>query len=179
MKGLTLLELIIASAISVIAGGLLVLVMYNSTTLFRHQSSKISEGLNLNDALLQIRSVIKQAAAVEDFSGPEKLVLRVASHDFSGNIIDNTFDQFMFYLDGNKLRFKVFPDALSFRKSEDQILSTSVDSMLFMYFNSASPPVEVPPVSAAKIRVSLTLKQQIGSVFEVITDQTEVNLRND
>ena len=179
-KGLTLIEVLVAMGIATVAGMLLVVIIVNSAGLFTRQSSKVSGGLSINDALLQIRGSIKQASAVvgQYISGPityttgvSQLVLKVSSIDSSGNIIANTYDFFVFFVDQGSLHFKTFPDSSSFRKAADQVLSIGVDSLNFQYFNSANPPVEIAPVSATKVRITLILKQNIAT--------SEADLRND
>ena len=179
VRGLTLIEVLIAMGIATAAGVLLLVIIVNSAGLFTQQSSKVQEGLNINDALSTLRGDIKQASSVADTSSASQLVLKVSSIDNLGNIIDNTFDLFVLYLDQGSIHLKIFPDATSSRKTADRILSTSVDSLRFQYLSAASPPVEVTPVSASKVRVTLTLKQKIGTKFEISTATTEANLRND
>ena len=187
-KGLTLIEVLISMSIAVIVGVLLVVIIVNSAGLYSQESSKLSEGLNINDALSQVRGSIKDASAIVASynsgsttytSSATQLVLKMPSIDSSNNIIANTFDYFVFFLDQNKLRFKTFTDSTSFRKNQDQIFSTSVNSLTFQYFNSANPPVEVIPISAARVKVTLTLKQKNGNVVEQKTATTEASLRND
>ncbi len=188
-KGLTLLEVLVAMGIATIAGTLLMVIMINSAGLFSQQSSKVQQGLSINDALSTIRESIKQASSVADqytngsttyTTGTNQLVLKVFSVDSSGNIVENTFDYFVFFLDQNSLRFKVFPDSLlSSRGMADQIFSTMVENLNFQYLNSAIPPIEVIPQNAAKVRISLTLKQKNGLNFETSTATSEANLRND
>lgn len=186
--GFTLIEILVVMGIATVAGVLLVVIMVNSAGLFTEQSSKVEQGLKINDALSEVRSSVKQANAVAEnytgggsvyVSGLSQLVLKVLSEDSSGNIIDNTFDYFVFFLDQNLLHFKIFPDPVSSRKLADRILSNMADSVNFQYFNSANPPVEVTPVNAAKVRITLTLKQKNGLNFEVQTGTSEANLRND
>lgn len=170
-RGLTLVEVLVAVGISTIVGTLLLVVIVNSAGLFSQQSSKVQEGLSVNDALSSLRGSIKQASAVENTSGVDRIVLKVPAIDSFGNIIDKTSDNFYFYLDQNYLHFKIDPNALSSRKASDQILSNFVSNLNFQYFNLAIPPAEVTPVIAAKVRITLTLKQD--------TATTEANLRND
>lgn len=187
-RGLTLIEILVAMGIATVAGVLLVVIIVNSAGLSTEQSSKVQEGLNINDALLQVRSSIKQASAVVASytsgsitytTSASQLVLKVSSIDASNNIIANTFDFFVFFQDQSYLHFKIFPDPLSSRKASDRIFSTSVNSLIFQYFNSATPPVEVTPTSATKVRITLTLKQKIGLNYETQTATSEANLRND
>lgn len=186
--GLTLIEVLVAMGIATMVGVLLVVIIVNSAGLFKQQSSQVQEGLNINDALAQVRSSTKQASAIASTytggsttytTGPSQLVLKVSSIDSSGNIIENTDDYFVFFQDQNYLRFKTFPDPVSFRKASDRIFSTSLDNLIFKYFNSANPPAEVPPESAIKVRITLTLKQRNGASFETNTATSEANLRND
>lgn len=187
-RGLTLIEVLITMGIATVAGVLLVVIMVNSAGLFTQQSSKVQEGLNINDALLEVRSSIKQANAVASeytgggstyTTGGSQLVLQVLSIDSLGNIIDNTLDYFVFFQDQNLLRFKIFPDPSSSRKPVDRLLSTMAESLNFQYFNSASPPIEVTPTNATKVRISLILKQKNGLNYEAQAGTSEANLRND
>lgn len=188
MKGLTLIEVLITMGISVVVGVLLLVVIVNSAGLFYSQSSKLSIGLNTNDALSQVRQSIKEASAiaasftsgVETYtSGATQLVLKVPALDASNNIIADTFDYFIFFLDQKKLRFKTFPDTQSTRRAQDQIFSTSVDSLTFKYYDLVSPANEVVPTAAQRVLISLTLKQKSGAGFESSTATSEANLRND
>ena len=187
-RGFTLLEVLIVMGISSVVGGLLLVIVFNSTGLFYQQSSKLSQGLGSNDALTRLRSTIRESSAIAlsytsgsitYTSGPTQLVLKLSSIDASKNLIPNTFDYFVFFLDGNKLLFKSFPDAQSSRKSADQILSLNVQSVLFQYYNLQNPPQEVTPASASKIKITLTLKQKSGAYYETSIATSEANLRND
>lgn len=180
MKGLTLIEVLVAMGIASLVGVLLLVIIVNSAGLFTQQSSKVQAGLNSNDALVKIRSTIKDASTVAVSytsgqttytTGSTQLVLKVPSIDTSNNIIANTYDFLIFYLDQKILRFKTFPDAQSSKSASDQIFSTDVENLDFKYFNSATPPEEVTPGVATKVKVSLTLRQN--------TATTEANLRND
>lgn len=186
--GFTLFEVLISMSIAVVVGGLLLLIMVNSVGLFYNESSKVNIGLNTNDALNQVRKNIKESSGVAASytagsttysSGGTQAVLKVPSLDLSGNIITNTFDYFVFFQDALKLRFKTFPNALSSRKAQDQIFTTSLDKLVFQYLNSANPPVEVAPISATKVKITLTLKQKAGAAYQISTATSEANLRND
>lgn len=187
-KGLTLIEVLVAMGIATVVATLLLVIMVNSASLSSNQSSKVQAGLNINDSLSVVRGTIKQASAVAASyvdgpttytSGTSQIVLKVTSRDPSGNIIADVYDYFVFFLDQKFLRFKTFPDSSSSRSPEDRIFSNIVDSLNFQYFNSATPPVEVLPVNATKIRVTLTLKQKAAAEFVINTATSEVNLRND
>ncbi len=188
MRGFTLFELLIAMGIGIIASTLLLTIMVNSAGLFYTESSKLQEGLNSNDALARVRESIKQSNAVVASytsggttytSSATQIVLKAPSIDSSGNIISNTFDYTVFFLNQTKLRYKLFPDATSSRKSQDRIFSTSVDNLTLKYLNSQNPPSEVTATAATKVRISLTLKQKAGQSYETNMATSEANLRND
>lgn len=188
-NGLTLIEVLIAMGIASVVGALLLVIISNSAGLFYQQSSKVGQGVGSNDALSQIRSTIRESSAIVSSyidgsitytSGSTQLVLKVGSIDASGNLISDTFDYFVYFLDQDKLRFKSFLDPQSMgRKSADQILSLNVDSILFQYYDLANPPQEVPPTSALKIKITLTLRQKSGANYETSTATSEAGLRND
>lgn len=188
-SGITLFEVLITLTVSAIIGGLLLVVIVNTGGIFYKESSSLEQGLNINDALGKITQSIKEASAVEVSypsgspiytSSATQLVLKVPSLDSSNNLISNTFDYFVFHLNGTNLHFKIFPDlSLSSRKPQDQIFSTNVNTLLFQYYNSQTPPQEVSPSSAVTIKTSLVLRQKSGSGFEQNTATTEANLRND
>lgn len=173
--------------IASVVGALLLVIIINSAGIFYTESSKLTEGLNINDTLSKLRETIKQSSAIivsltqggdTYTSGVTEVVFKVPSIDSSNNIISSTFDYFVFFLDNNKLRFRTFPDALSFRKAQDQIFSNNVDNLHFQYYNLANPPVEVMPINAAKVKITLTLKQKNGLNYEKTTATSEANLRN-
>ena len=187
-NGLSLMEVVITTGIIAVIGVLLLVIIVSSAGVFYKQSAKVSQGLNTNDAFMQITDSIKQSNAIiasytqgatTYTSGISQLVFTVPSIDASNNIISNTYDYFVFFLDQNQLRFKVFPNASSSRKAQDQIFSTNVDSLQFQYFNLANPPVEVTPGTALKVRVTLALRQKSGANYETKIATAEARLRND
>lgn len=186
--GLTLIEVLIAMGLALIVGTLLVSILVNSAGLFYKESSKLEQGVNINDALSKVRENIRESTSVAvSFtsggttytSNSTQLVLKISSIDSSGNILANTFDYFVYFLDQKKFRFKIFPDAQSERIAQDQIFSTNVDSLSFKYLDSANPPNEVTPNIAKNVRITVTLKQKSGANFETNTATSEAGLRND
>lgn len=178
-KGFTLVEIVIALSIATVVGGLLLTIMVNSAGLFHKESSKVNIGLNTNDALSQVRRSIRQAYAVDTTSSENQLVLQIPSIDSSGDIIADTFDDFVFLSDSNQFILKVFPDPASSRPAQNQIFSTLVDDLTFKYYDSANPPEEVVPDTASKVSVTLKLKQKSGADYQTSIATTEANLRND
>lgn len=171
-------------------GALLLIIIFNSAGLFYKESSKVGQGLGVNDSLSAIRSGIKESSAIvlsypvgsspTYTTGSTQLILSVSSIDSNNNLISGVFDYYVFFLDGDKLKFKSFPNVdSSSRKEANQILSLNVDSLLFQYFNSQIPPQEVSPSLASKIRITLKLKQKSGAGYEQSIATSEANLRND
>lgn len=186
--GLTFVELLITMGIFCVVGFLLLVIVVNSLGVFYKQSTKVSGGININDALSSVRGNIKESTGVVESytigattytSSPTTLVFTIPSIDASNNIISNTYDYFVFYLSGNILKFKTFPNALSVRKSQDQIFSTNVNNLNIKYYDLSSPPNEVAIAAAKKVRISLTLKEKSGVGYTVNTATTEASLRND
>src|SRR3972149_8601439 len=100
-RGLSLIEVLVALAITIVAGTLLFVIIVNSAGLFSLQSSKVQGGLNINDALMEVRKAVKQASSVASSitvgpttytSSADQLVLKVSSVDPLNNIIANTYD---------------------------------------------------------------------------------------
>lgn len=187
-RGLTVVEVLLAAGVGAVVSSLLLVIMINSAGLFYKESSKLQEGLNINDALARVRASIKESSSVVASysfdsttytSSVTQIVLKIPSIDSSGNIIANTFDYTIFYLDQTKFRYKLIPNSQSSRKSQDQIFSTSVDNLTIKYLDSQNPPSEVAPTSAKKIKLTLRLKQKNGPDIEQITATSEANLRND
>ena len=184
--GFTLPEVITVMAVAVIIGGLVLGIMVQNTRLFVQESEKVTQGLGLNDALIKIRSAVKEASSVvsgypqdspEFSSGASEIVLKLPSIDSSGNIIDNTFDHIVFTKLSDKLYYKLFPNPLSTRVKVDQILAKSVDTIDFRYFDISGN--EVVATTAIKVRVSLSLKQDVGVDTQTSVATSEANLRND
>lgn len=185
--GFTLTEVLIALGIASVVGTLLLVVIVNSAGLFYKQSSKVEQGLGVNDALAQVSSRVKEASSVavsyQDgvityTSGANQLVLRITSIDELGDLIADTSDHFVFLLNQDKLTLKLFPDAQSSRHAQNSILASNVTGVLFQYFDLQNPPQEIQPSTALKIKITLVLKQRSGADFEVSTATSEANLRN-
>lgn len=169
MRGFTLPEIIIGVTVTAIVGGLLLLLMVQSTGLFYRESSKVSTGLSINDSLSKMQSSIRKSSVVSASSTPSLLVLKFPAIDGSGNIITNTFDSETFLLEGNKLKYQLLPDPQSSRTGIDTILAKNIDNLSFSYLDSSNQ--EVQPNLAKKVIASISTAGQIASA--------EANLRND
>lgn len=187
-NGFTLVEIIISLTIISVSGLLLTVILINSTNISLGQSLKVEQGLDMNKALSQIKTYIKQSAGIAQYypnaqspsytTSSTQLVLNLPSVDSSNQIIQGSFDSFVFLQSNNLLRMKSFPDSQSSRKSMDQILSNKVDSVKFTFLDNSNPPQEISPSSASKVRVTVILKQKNGLRFETSVATEESNIRN-
>lgn len=187
-RGFTLLEVLIVFLTTALVGGLLAAIMVNSTGLFYKQSSKVSQGLGLNDILLSVKRNIREAQSVASgypevspvyTSGANQIVLKLSSIDSSANLIASSYDFVVYFKEDDKFKIKVFPSVMpqSYRQSKDEIISSGIESVLFEYFDSAGSTAS--PNLAKKVRLTLTLKQKTGNIIETKIGTSEANLRND
>lgn len=188
LKGFTLPEVIIATVVATLVGSLLVAILANNTNLFYHQSVKISEGLGVDDATGIFRTKLKEATGIAAsypptspiyFSDSTHLVLKLPSIDGNSENLNGVSDFAIFFKDGNKLYLKVFPNELppSQRKAEDQVVAFNVSNLLFDYFDKGG--LEIDPTESKKVRMTITVEQNIGSKPQDNTAISEVELRND
>jgi len=184
-KGVTLLEIVIVLGVLGIVSVSLMSIFVNNAGVFYKETSKVSEGLGSNDALVQTRSYIRQAqmvassftnGAVTYTSGSNQLVLALPSYDNAGNVIDKTYDYVVYSTNNSILTLQIFPSVSSKRKSANQVLAKDINSVLFEYFDSMGQ-ITSPP-SAVKVKITLTLKQKAGLSSELNIATTEANLRN-
>ena len=168
-SGFTLPEVIIGMVVATLVGGLLILMMVQSAGLFYRESSKVSQGVGLNDSLSKIESSIRKSSGVLASSNSLQLALKFPSIDGSGNIIADTYDTEIFILFEGKLKIKLLPDPQSSRTALDTILTKNVEGLDFKYLDNLNQ--EVTATLAKKVIVTISLKEQIASA--------EANLRND
>jgi hypothetical protein len=187
MKGLTLVEVLIAAGISAVVGIFLLSILINSTGLFYQQTSKVTQGVGSNDALAEFRAYIKETLSIVN-NYPEtgqslyttsnsQVVLKITSLDLNGNIKAGVFDYVVFYLDQDKLKEKIIADVTSTRGATETILTSNVESLLFQYFDLSGNAVA--PDIAEKARMTLTLRQKAGAGFVSHIATSEASLRND
>lgn len=186
-RGFTLVEILIFMMLSVLTGTLLVGILINNSELVYKQSSRVSQGLEINDTLSNIKSYIRQASSVSSSypqappatytSSQSQLILKFASLDANGDIIQTKFDYVVYLKDGDKLKILVLPDPQSFRDLKDSILAKNVDSLIFDYYDQMG--VSTTPSVAKRVKVSVVLKQKAGSKYEINVATAEAILRND
>lgn len=188
MKGMSLVEVIIASAIAGVIGVLLVGFLVQNNGIYFNQTSKISQGTSLNDSSSKIDSVIKNASSVAlnyPISNPQytsdtsTLVLALPSIDSQSTIIENTFDYAVIAKDAQKpnvLRKQIFPNPSSSRKSENTVLSTTLSQITFLYYDSTGHIVS--PTLATKVAYSINQNQKASFGNQTSSFSGQVNLKN-
>lgn len=185
IKGVSLVEVLIGLSVSVVIGGLVMSIMLNSSGVQYSQSAKISQGLGVNDSLQKIRNTVKESQSVvvgypeanpTYTTGANILAIKIPAIDNLENIIDGVFDYVVYVVEENRLKEKIFPNALSSRKSADFMLSNNVENVTFTYFDSTGQSVS--PVNAEKIVVTIKLSQKAGSETESLIATSEARLRN-
>lgn len=185
--GFTLVELLIVMVLGIIISITLAAILINNSEIIYKQSSRVSQGLSLNDALTSIKNYIRQASSVA-ISYPEtppatytssssQLVLKLAAIDSNGDIIQNTFDYVIYLKDGDKLKLLLIKDISSTRNALNSILAKNLDQLIFNYYDSTG--TSVIPQDAKRVKVSVSLNQKAGSKYETNVATGEANLRND
>lgn len=190
MKGFTLIEVLVSVTISTVVGLLLIILLVQNNTIFRHQTANVYQGISLNHSASILIDNIKSANFVAVAYPPQSpaytsntsnLVLALPSIDTNGNIIAQTYDYVVFYQDPLDLKMfwkKVFPDPLlSQRKAENFLMTNNLSQIIFEYFDEAGSIVS--PASAKKVKFTIAQneKQAFGQVET--TTSSEINLRND
>lgn len=184
-NGFSLTEILVVSLITVIVGGFIVSILFNTTGIYYNQSAQTQQSMDLNDTFSKVRSSIRQSKFVATgypegsptyTSGINTLVLKIPSVNSSGNTISDTYDFAIVTKSQDKLYYKLFPDAISARSSDDQILASNVDNVYFNYYDSAG--TEVNPETSSRIKITLTLKQKAGAGYKVNTATSEASIRN-
>lgn len=186
-QGFTLFETLIVVAIFLVVGVLLVSILVNNTGLYNSQSSLVTSGLNINDAMREIDTNIRQASSIA-IGYPEiaptyttsniTLVLKIPSFNASG-IINNTFDYVVLTQDtakNNLLWEYVFPDILSERESQNKVLTNILESVNFIYLDKNDNVVT--QTSAEKIKTEITVLPTNTGSNKSRTATIVTNLRN-
>lgn len=188
-KGLSLPELIIGIAIAGVAGTLLVSLLISSNNVFFNQSVKVSQGLSLNQARLEITDLIESASGIASQYPPSgtaefttngnTLILKIPAIDQNGNILNSVFDYAVIYKDPANpkiLRKQILVDGASLRKSENKVLSTSLSELKFVYYDINNSPV--PSAEAVRVNFTINLSENVALSENESSASGTVNLKN-
>ncbi|MCL5783885.1 MAG: hypothetical protein M1142_00820 [Patescibacteria group bacterium] len=188
MKGMTLLEILIASSLALIVGALLLVILTNHSGVFYKQNALVSEGVSLNDAMGQINDIIRQAAQVATgypttspvyVSGSSALVVQMPAIDPSGDPLTNVYDYAVVAADStypNILRMQIFPNAQSTRPAINKVLTTLLQTVQFAYVDQNGNPIV--PSGAVSVKTDLTLLSGTGKITSQRTATSITTLRN-
>ena len=188
-RGLSLPELILGITIAAILGGILVSLLVSSNRLLFDQSIKVRQGLSLNQASVEITSLIKSAAGIAlqyppagtaDYTTDfDTLVLKIPAIDQTGGIITQVFDYGVLSKDPSSpkiLRKQIFKADTSFRKPENKILATTLQDLQFIYLNDAN--TLIPPAEASRISFTINLSEGINLYENESSSSGTANLNN-
>lgn len=187
-KGFTLIEVLVAMGVSVIAGILILQIFVGNNNLFYDQTSRINQGSGLNNILATVTSDIKMSSAVASgyppssptvLSGQNNLVLQIPSIDSSHSTIPNTYDYIVISPDPvnpNILRQQIYPDPQSSRNSANLVLAINLKQVSFNYLDDNNNTVS--PTAGTKINITVILNSEHTSLPPA-SASARVNLRND
>lgn len=186
-KGFGLIEVLIGIALAGIVGTLLVSLLVQNQGLYIRQSSKVSQGINLNDAKAEINDSIKVSSGIvtnnpigspQLTTGSDAIVLSLPSINSQGQKIEQTFDYIVIYQDSAAavVRKKLFVVPQSSRQTEDKVLAKGVSALEFVYKDSIGNIVSA--TSASKVNFTITLLDTSGYGQQQLSQSGEVNLRN-
>ncbi len=188
-KGLSLLEVLIGMTVAAVAGGLIINLMVSSNRIFINQTNQVSQGLSLNQSAREITNLIKSSSGISSqypstgtpqfITDSDTLVLKLPSLSSGGQIIDSVFDYAVISADSSNLailRKYIFPGPGSVRKSENQVLSTSLNTLNFRYLDKSNNPAGV--VETVRVNFSLTLKVSGGLSEKESSASGTVNIKN-
>lgn len=186
--GITLAEIVITLAIAGVGGFLIVGLLTSTSNVFVDQTIQVNQGISSNQAELEITDLIKSSAGVVNqypasgapqfTTGAEVLVLKLPSVSANGQVIDSVFDYAVLSKDpGSKiLRKRVFANAQSTRNNEDKVLSTSLDSLRFVYLDVSNNPVS--PAQSVRVSFTVDLSDSAGLSENENSVSSTVNLKN-
>lgn len=187
MRGFTLMEIIIVAGIAVIIGTLLVGILINNTGVIDKESSMVTQGLNINDALREIETYGRQAVSVVNgypevspiyITGITTLVLKIPAINNQG-IINDVYDFVVITKDNSNpklLKEYIFPNAESIREDKNTILTNLLSSVAFEYLDSNGSSVAAS--SAVKIKATINVLSKTSSNDQSRSATMVISLRN-
>ncbi len=183
-RGLTIVELLIAGSLIAAVGAIMVMIFVQNSGVLLKQQAKVSQGLNANDAHAEITEVIRQASAVATSyssytSNGTTLVLKLASYNGQGTLINDTYDYAVFKRDATNsaiLRKQIFPNASSSRSAESEVLAKDVSNLTFIYYDNNKSVVT--PANATIIDFTINLTTAAGKDQATASSSGQVHLRN-
>lgn len=188
-RGVSLVEILTVVTVGSIAGFLIINLMISSNKLIVDQSAQIEQGLSLNQTKLEITGLIKSSAGVASqypeqgvaqYTGDSNtLILKLPAIDANGNVLEAVFDYAVVEPDIATpaiLRLRIFKDNLSYRKTENKVLSTSLESFSVSYLDAGNN--EVQPPQSERIYFIVNLSTKSGFSENESSGSGIVNIKN-
>lgn len=188
-KGFTLVEILIGVGAAGVIGAILVGLLAQNSRIFSFQSSKVNQGVELNNSYDEIEQTIKTAGGVVSqypatgqpthTTGLNTLVMTIPAITAQGAVIQNTNDYVVFTRDTQNqkiLRKLLYPNVVSSRKLVNKVLSTKTSLLEFRYLDSADQSIS--PVQASKIGFIINVSDMISTESQSSSVSGRINLRN-
>lgn len=187
--GFTLIELLLVMGIGSVIGVMLITFLVQQNGIFYQQSSKLNQGVSLNNAMLEINNVIHQASAIVPSltdgnttytSGKQTLVMSLPSVNQNGDVIDKTFDYLVLTVDSKNsgiIRLLTFPSVSSTRPAGNKVLVSNASLLEVSYLDKNN--LDISPSIAVKVGVVLNVKDNLGlNNNQTSSSSARINLRN-
>lgn len=188
-RGFTLVEILIGVGAAGVIGAILVGLLSQNQRIFSFQSSKVNQGVELNNSYDEVEQTIKTAGGVvtqypatglpTHTTGLNTLVMTIPSITAQGAVIPNINDFVVFARDTQNpkiLRKLLYPAATSSRKLVNKVLSTKTSKLEFFYLDSADQTIS--PVQSAKIGFIINVSDTISTEAQSSSVSGRINLRN-
>ncbi len=184
-----MIEILIVTSVSAAIGVLLIQLLVSNNGLFYDQSSKVNQGLTLNNSTAKLESIIRSGASIAS-SYPESspqyitndstLVIKIPAIDTNDQAIPDIFDFVVVSKEVSNpriLKKYLFPTSPSTRIQDEETLLTNLSQVTFNYLDKDNN--QVSPPSATKVNFILKVSEKIGLEEKISSASSEVNLRND
>lgn len=186
-RGVSMTEILIGVVLFSIGGTLLAGTLVSTNDVFLNQNAQVNQGLSLNQAATEISDSIKSAAGVASqypavggaqyTSGNGILVLRIPGLNANGMVLDSVYDYVVLASDNSNpkiLRRQVFVTSPSVRNTENLVLSTSLKTLQFGYYD-ANNNIVAP---AQAVRVGFIINLLEGGSENQSSASGAINLKN-
>jgi len=182
-KGFTLANMLITLSILVILSALVLSIYFSYNNVLKIYLAKTDLQTYNIIALNRIASMIKSANNIPETktinsnsytTSTDTLILELPSVDSNQDIITNTYDYIVYYLDladTTKLKSSTEAAAGSVRITGDNLVANNVKNLIFNYNNDQIS-------STNRVNITLTLEKVVNNKVLKLVSQTSAGLRN-
>lgn len=176
-SGFTIIEIVIVIGISIILLVGLLNLFYWHQRIYSQEEASVRTTASVRSALVNISEAAAQAVTIEashNFSGTDyttsgsTLVLKLPAINSSDSVIANTYDYFVFYLNGSSVYLIIEPGAGSIRGAVSKKLADNVQSFALTYNNgtpSAASTVTIDMQAVITTRNNNVTTQVSDTIF--------------